>query len=110
MTAARIRSWFDSDGAKFLSRAATVVAVPWCVWVTQHIFHCKAFMERGDRFSMMDGYLLEQRIDHRIDSLPPQDWRNRIMLIEQDMRAHQAEQRRWIDEMSKDFVRKDEIR
>ena len=67
-----------------------------------------AFMQKGDRFSQLDGALLELKFDRRLDSLPPQDWRDRINRIEANVEAMRREHRMFVDEITRDFVRKDE--
>ena len=91
-----------------ISIATRTLAIAWLIWVSKTLLDLQAFAARGDRFSLEMGHMLEQRIDARIDSLPPKDWRDRINSIERnviDVRNDLTKtERAW----TRDYLRKDE--
>ena len=91
-------------------KLAVIVVIPWGVWVTSNIVHFKAFESKGDRFSAYDAYELELRIDKRIDALPPQDFRDQMKSMQLRLDEIYTFQRNFADEITRDFVRKDELK
>ena len=80
----------SSPWVNFLVNLIVIALLSWSIWVTQNLFGMVAFMERGDRFTNVDGlamqaklmeklHLAENRLDDRIDRLPPEEWRRHIM-------------------------------
>ena len=104
----KIRAVLSSDLIGIISKLLVVCLIPWCVWVTRNQMNTTAFMQKGDRFSQLDGALLELKFDRRLDSLPPQDWRDRIQRIETNVEAMRREHRMFVDEITREFVRKNE--
>lgn len=43
-------------------KCVVVFILPWSVWTTSSIYEFRAFVQRGDRFSVEDGHRLEKVI------------------------------------------------
>lgn len=97
--------------------------IMWGGWVTKSVFETRAdldsFASAGDRFSLQDAYSLERRIDQKIDTLPPEEWKIKVNAIERENYTLREENRKlqlylvdkiadFRDEFTKEFVRKDE--
>lgn len=105
----KLKSIFDNDAIKIFARLMAMVALPWSYWVSTHVIDFMAFQQRGDRFTRNDAHMMMERLDARIDSLPPPDWRDRIRTAEMDIRSIHVEMRRVENEFTSEFVRKDEL-
>ena len=104
-----------------------VLVIPWCIWSTNQHYNCKEFMNKGDRFSNLDGVYLEKEIiannqklvellyekleefDERIDNLPPQDWRKRIDDMSADIKRVDIFVHNFERTFTSDFIRKEEL-
>jgi len=65
----------------------------WGTWATTEIMSSKYFREYGPRFTRQQGDAMEARLGNRIgdiesrfNTLPPADWRNRILSLEADQK------------------------
>jgi len=78
------------------------LAAAWSVWITKEAFASKAFRETGDRFTATDGETLRReitdrhqadvdKIDQRLDHLPPADFRRRVERLEDSQAKMQAD-------------------
>lgn len=80
------------------------------VWLVKSVFELKAQAEIGDRFTLQDAYSMERRIDARIDLLPPPDWREKIENLYRENLILRKDMKSLNDEITRDFVRKDELK
>lgn len=75
--------------------------LPWAIWVTTTLWDCSAAVRDGDKvISRIDGLCNEHKtdmefmraslkeMDFRFDSLPPQVWKDKITMMEADMRKN----------------------
>lgn len=83
--------------------------VAWGIWVTKNCSEFQSFMNQGNRFTQTDGYALkidmltkleslQDKFDKKnaaqdatIASLPPADWRERIVSLEKTVKEQNAE-------------------
>lgn len=65
-----------------IALASYPLILAWCVWVTKNEFEDIAFRTQGDRFSYSDSLKLRADIEDKINKLPSQDWRDRIIAME----------------------------
>ena len=69
-----------------LALATYPFLITWCVWVTVQEFQDIAFRNAGGRFSETDGARLKAELIEKINAMPSQEWRDRIINIERDQR------------------------
>ena len=116
----KIKDMMDSPIFDMFLKGIVICLLPWAIWVTNNVFACKSFMQKGDRFSDRDALELEKdliqivhaaetRIDGRIDRLPPEEWRVQIRQSLSDSRRIEIMIRDFEKEFSKDFVRWSEL-
>jgi hypothetical protein len=65
-----------------LALATYPCIIAWSVWVTVQEFEDIAFRKQGDRFTATDAARMSLEIEKRFSTLPPDDWKNRIVAIE----------------------------
>jgi hypothetical protein len=86
-----------------INQIAVPVLIAWGVWVTKSVFAVDAWMDKGDRFTQSQALRMELElrseiqksreiasandlmIIERLNAMPPQDWKDRIMRIERSM-------------------------
>ena len=69
-----------------LALASYPLILAWTVWVTAQEFKDIGFREQSDRFTSTDAGILRLEIEKRFASLSPDDWKNRIIVIETNQR------------------------
>ena len=96
-----------------LVKILVVAILPWGIWITKTVI---VFQATGERFTKTDGFQLrlqmiemEQRLDARMDNLPPKDFRDRMTTNEEQIRKLRDELVLFEREFSANFVRKDEL-
>lgn len=74
-----------------------VAVLPWSIWMTDSIYKLKAFAEVGERFTTLDGELLEARLYSKImQEVPPEWFREQV----QEIKENQDEIQKAINEIN----------
>jgi hypothetical protein len=67
----------------FITTLVTAAFIPWAVWVTGNIYTSRQTSE------MMTQLIADSKaVNIRIDSLPPEEWKARIRVLEDDSRQN----------------------